>query len=199
MFCTKCGAKLPDNAKFCPKCGNPCTIKKQFSEQVNQTFQSTERKMESEIHNVKQSFSSNNQMPAGRKERLQDDRSLAIYILLSIVTCGIYSYYFIYKMAHDVNSACEGDGEMTSGLAAFIILSFLTCGIYSFYWSYKIGNRLCTNAPRYGMTFPENGTTVLVWDLIGILLCGLGPFVAMHILIKNSNRICNAYNRQNNL
>ena len=103
MFCTKCGAKLPDNAKFCPKCGNPCTIKKQFSEQVNQTFRSTERKMESEIHNVKQSFSSNNQMPAGRKERLQDDRSLAIYILLSIVTCGIYSYYFIYKMAHDVN------------------------------------------------------------------------------------------------
>ena len=48
-------------------------------------------------------------MPAGRKERLQDDRSLAIYILLSIVTCGIYSYYFIYKMAHDVNIACEGD------------------------------------------------------------------------------------------
>jgi len=23
MFCTKCGAQLNDNAKFCPKCGNP--------------------------------------------------------------------------------------------------------------------------------------------------------------------------------
>ena len=23
MFCSKCGTKIPDNAKFCPKCGNP--------------------------------------------------------------------------------------------------------------------------------------------------------------------------------
>ena len=22
MFCTKCGLKIPDNIKFCPKCGN---------------------------------------------------------------------------------------------------------------------------------------------------------------------------------
>ena len=79
VFCTKCGAKLPDNAKFCPKCGNPCTIKKQFSEQVNQTFRSTERKMESEIHNVKQSFSSNNQMPAGRKETAGWQKSCHIH------------------------------------------------------------------------------------------------------------------------
>lgn len=24
MFCSKCGAQLPDNASFCAKCGNPC-------------------------------------------------------------------------------------------------------------------------------------------------------------------------------
>ena len=29
--------------------------------------------------------------------------------------------------------------------------------------------------------------------------CGIGPFVAMHILIKNSNKICNAYNRAQGL
>ena len=35
---------------------------------------------------------------------LKTDRSLVSYILLSIITCGIYSYYFIYKMAYDVNT-----------------------------------------------------------------------------------------------
>ncbi len=25
MFCSKCGANIPDNAKFCPKCGTPIT------------------------------------------------------------------------------------------------------------------------------------------------------------------------------
>ena len=102
-------------------------------------------------------------------------------------------------MAHDVNIACEGDGEQTSGLVAFILLSIITCGIYSWVWYYKLGNRLAANAPRYGLSFQENGTTVLLWFVFGALLCGIGPFIAMNILIKNSNRICNAYNRKYNL
>ena len=106
---------------------------------------------------------------------------------------------FIYKMAHDVNIACEGDGEQTAGLVAFILLSIITCGIYSWVWYYKLGNRLAANAPRYGLSFQENGTTVLLWLVFGALLCGIGPFIAMNILIKNSNRICNAYNRKYNL
>lgn len=131
--------------------------------------------------------------------RLKDDRGLASYIILSIITCGIYSYYFIYKMAHDVNIACDGDGENTSGLVAFILLSFITCGIYAWFWYYNLGNRLAANGPRYGLSIQENGTTVLLWQIFGAFICGIGPFVAMHILIKNSNKICNAYNRAQGL
>lgn len=126
-------------------------------------------------------------------------QGLASYIILSIITCGIYSYYFIYKMAHDVNIACEGDGENTSGLVAFILLSLITCGIYAWFWYYNLGNRLAANGPRYGLSIQENGTTVLLWQIFGAFICGIGPFVAMHILIKNSNKICNAYNRAQGL
>ena len=84
-------------------------------------------------------------------------------------------------------------------LVGFIVLSFVTCGIYSYYWYYKIGNRLSNNAPRYGLNFQENGTTVLLWCVFGMLICGIGPFIAMHILIKNTNMICNAYNRSHGL
>ena len=117
----------------------------------------------------------------------------------SIIYGGIYGYYFIYKMAHDVNIACDGDGENTSGLVAFILLSMITCGIYAWYWYYKLGNRLANNAGRYGLVIQENGTTVLMWCIFGTLICGIGPFIAMHILIKNSNMICNAYNRAHGL
>ncbi|MDE6830175.1 MAG: DUF4234 domain-containing protein, partial [Lachnospiraceae bacterium] len=151
------------------------------------------------VREVRQTFNGNNGGMPGGRERLTDNRGLLSYILLSIITCGIYSYYFLYKMAHDVNIACEGDGEQTAGLVAFILLSFVTCGIYAWIWYYQLGNRLASNANRYGMTFQENGTTVLMWLLFGSLLCGIGPFIAMNILIKNSNRICNAYNRQYNL
>lgn len=126
---------------------------------------------------------------------LKTDRGLLGYILLTFITCGIYSYYFIYSVARDVNTACEGDGKSTGGLLKFILLSIITCGIYSWIWQYSLGNRLASNAPRYGMSFQENGTTVLLWDLFGLFLCGIGPFIAMNIIIKNTNSICMAYNR----
>lgn len=131
--------------------------------------------------------------------RIQTNRSLIAYILLSIITCGIYSYYFIYSIARDVNTMCREDGQKTGGLLAFILLSFVTCGFYGLYWEYKLGNRLAANAPRYGITFQENGTSVLLWYLVGSLLCGIGPWVAMHILIKNTNALAAAYNARNGL
>lgn len=131
--------------------------------------------------------------------RIPTNRSLIAYILLSIITCGIYSYYFIYSIARDVNTMCREDGEKTGGLLAFILLSFVTCGFYGLYWEYKLGNRLAANAPRYGLTFQENGTSVLLWYLVGALLCGIGPWVAMHILIKNTNALAAAYNARNGL
>ena len=97
-------------------------------------------------------------------------------------------------MAQDANVVCAGDGKSTPGLVQFILLSFVTCGIYGWFWYYSLANRLAENAPRYGMTFTENGTTVLMWLIVGALLCGIGPFIAKNILITNMNRLAHAYN-----
>lgn len=129
--------------------------------------------------------------------RLKTDRSIILYILLTLVTCGIYSWYFIYCLARDVNTVCAGDGQKTNGLGMYILLSIVTCGIYPIIWMYGLGNRLAANGSRYGMNFQENGTTVLLWYLVGILLCGIGPLVAMNIVIKNTNSLCTAYNIRN--
>lgn len=124
-----------------------------------------------------------------------EDRNFVLYVILTIITCGIYGLVFLYSMIQDVNTVCDGDGEHTRGLLGLILLSLVTCGIYSFYWYYCLGNRLAKNAPRYGMSFQENGTTVLLWMVIGSLLCGLGTWVANYIIIKNCNQLCAAYNR----
>lgn len=131
--------------------------------------------------------------------RIQTDRNIVMYVLLTIVTCGIYGYWFIYMMAQDINEMCKDDGDKTGGLVAFILLSFVTCGLYAYYWYYKIGNRLQVNASRYGLQFAENGTTILMWCVVGMLLCGLGQYVAMHIIIKNTNAMAMAYNKMYNL
>ena len=190
MLCKKCGTNLPPRAKHCPECGAEVSFEKKFSDMADDFFNSAEDELTSAVEEVKDSF---NGEKAGGK--LKDDRGLLSYILLTIITFGIYSYYFLYKIAKDVNVACEEDGEKTAGLVAFILLSFVTCGIYTWVWYYKLGNRLAENAPRYGMHFQENGTTVLLWLLFGAFICGIGPFIAMYIIIKNTNKICYAYNK----
>ena len=103
-------------------------------------------------------------------------RSIPMCIILSLITCGIYGFWFIYTIARDMNVMCSGDGDRTPGLGAYIGLSIVTCGIYNLWWVYKIGNRLAYNAPRYGLQF------------------GLGPWIGMYIIIKNTNAMAAAYN-----
>lgn len=121
-------------------------------------------------------------------------RSLLKLILLSIITCGIYAVIFWYQYSDDMNRICEGDGRHTQNFIVVVLLSFLTLGIYYYVWLYGVANRLADNAPQYGANFNENGLTVLLWTTIGSMLCGLGPFIAMYILIKNMNVLAERYN-----
>lgn len=146
--------------------------------------------------NFNRYYQSQSQPGGGYTGPLKTDRSLVLYILLGFLTCGIYQLYVFYTIMRDVNVACDGDGRHTPGLLEFILFGILTCGIYDLYWFYSVGNRLADNAPRYGLRFQENGTTLLLWMLIGSLLCFIGSYVGIYFLLNNVNAICNAYNQQ---
>lgn len=146
--------------------------------------------------NFNRYYQSQSQPGGGYTGPLKTDRSLVLYILLGFLTCGIYQLYVFYTIMRDVNVACDGDGRHTPGLLEFILFGILTCGIYDLYWFYSVGNRLADNAPRYGLRFQENGTTLLLWMIIGSLLCFIGSYVGIYFLLNNVNAICNAYNQQ---
>ena len=137
--------------------------------------------------------------PAGAnaKERaVLKRRGVVSYLLLGIITGGIYSLWRVYVLARDVNTMCEGDGKKTSGLLAVFFLSLITFGIYAIVWEYKLGNRFQANAGRYGVTITRDGTTVLLWSLLGSFLFGLGPIIAMHIIFSNTNLLIDSYNQK---
>lgn len=181
MFCGNCGNQIPDNASFCPRCGTRVTVSGGSSGRTQASPGTPPPPYQPPA-------------PSYGAAHITTDRNLLTWFLLTLVTCGIYGYYFTYKLAQDLNTMCVGDGEETPGLLAFVLLSFFTCGIYAYWWYYRIGNRLQRNAPRYGLYFQENGTTILLWQIFGALLCFIGPFVAMHIIIKNTNAMAAAYN-----
>lgn len=193
MFCPNCGNQVSGGTQFCPNCGTPISGGQASGPQYAPGPQGAPASPF-----VTSGGQQNYSKPPvyANFRRLKDDRSLPMYILLTLVTCGFYSWWFVHSIAEDLNVACEGDGEKTPGLAEYIIFSLLTCGFYNLWWIYKIGNRLADNAPRYNLRFQENGTTLLMWYLVGVLICGIGPFVAMHLIIRNTNQLASAYNQQ---
>lgn len=134
------------------------------------------------------------QPPVGGSRALNDKRSMLMVLLLNIVTCGIFWYIALHEIAEDMNAICEGDREETPGIVVFIVLSYLTGGLYTAWWYYKLGNRMQRNAPRYGLSFKENGTTLLIWNYAGCILCCAGPIIATNIIVKNANALAAAYN-----
>ena len=190
MYCNYCGSEVPQGVSKCPNCGaeiqgneikgfNPDAA--QYGNQYSYTDPT--------------GYTGYTGAPTGPGyEILKTDRKLIEYILFGMFTCGIYDLFFLHQLIKDVNKACEGDGKETPSLFLLILLSIITCGVYSFIWSYQLGNRLAENAARYGYNVVENGTSVLMLNLFGVLLCGVGPYVAMNIIIKNTNLVCTGYN-----
>ena len=93
-----------------------------------------------------------------------EQRNIVVCILLSIVTCGIYMYYWIYKISEELKQL-SGDDSMPDGGIA-ILLTLVTCGIYLIYWHYKMG-QACDQAKG-----DPNGNSAILYMVLGLL--GLG-------------------------
>lgn len=134
------------------------------------------------------------------RERLREDRSLLMYILLTAVTCGIYGIWFYWHFYKDINTVCrvkeQDDSQNTPNYIIVCLLILVTCGFYAYYWLYKQGNRIQRVGEVYGERIEENGTTYLMWTIFGALICFVGPFVAIHLQFKNMNKLSRCYNRE---
>lgn len=92
------------------------------------------------------------------------ERSLVLYIILSIVTCGIFGLYWFVCLTDDTNTAAGVDG--TSGGMA-LLFTLITCGIYGFYWAYKCGEKLDIAKEKRGLPCGNSGILYLLLFIVG--------------------------------
>ena len=67
-------------------------------------------------------------------------RNFATVFLLSIITCGIYFFYFLYTTTRDMNIMVGNDNRNTDP-GIVVLLSLVTCGLYDLFWYYEQGER----------------------------------------------------------
>lgn len=127
--------------------------------------------------------------------QLATNRGLLKYILLSIVTLGIYGIVIMTKLSMDINIvASRYDGKRTMNFyIMYCLFSVLTLGIYTFVWYHKLSNRVSAEMSRRGIYYKFNASTYWLWSVLGSLII-VGPFIYTYKLFKAMNMLCSDFN-----
>lgn len=96
--------------------------------------------------------------------RTVQQRNIALCIILSLVTCGIYGLYWFVCLTDDTNAVANEEG--TSGVMA-LVLTIVTCGIYGLYWAYKCGEKLDQSKVSRGLPASNGGVLYLILYIFG--------------------------------
>ncbi len=154
----------------------------QFEQQTNQPYQQT-------VYSQQPQY---NPQPVGQ---LKTNRSLAKYILLSLITFGIYGLVVMCGVSTDINTVAQRyDGQKTTHFAlVFFVFSWLTLGIYPIVWMHKLSNRLGSELKRRGIDYTISASDFWLWGVLGCLII-VGPFIYYHKLFNAMNLINTDYN-----
>lgn len=91
-------------------------------------------------------------------------RSIGMIILLSLVTCGLYTIYWMYTVTEEISYLTD-DPTFSGGKV--ILFSLITCGIYNFFWYYAVGSKLMIAQRNHDRMAKDNSVIYLVLALFG--------------------------------
>ena len=127
---------------------------------------------------------------------LSTNRGLVKYILLSLITFGIYGLIAMSGVSTDINIIAQRyDGKKTMH---FLLMSFivspLTLGIYGIVWFHTLSNRIGNELIRRGISYNFSATDFWLWCVLGSLII-VGPFIYIHKLFEAMNQLSESYNQ----
>ena len=187
MVCPNCGKNCADGSKFCDGCGTPLAASQSNPQQgyqqpnnyynnyqsngyQNNNYQSNGYQNNNYQSNGYQNNGYQNngyQNPQGGGYRVPiKSRDIAVCIILSIVTCGIYGIYWLVCLVDDLNVASGRVGDTSGGMV--VLLTIVTCGIYGMYWAYKAGEKIAYVKQRStGVMGGNDSVLYLILSIVG--------------------------------
>ena len=127
--------------------------------------------------------------------QLKTNKGLVKYILLSLITFGIYPLVIMSSISSDINliaSRYDGKKTMHYCLLAFIFTG-LTFGIAPFVWYHRISNRIGNELSRRRIAYSFGAGSFWGWFILGSFIF-VGPFIYLHKLFKAMNLLSADYN-----
>lgn len=101
---------------------------------------------------------------------MYQQRSVANVIIFSILTCGIYFYYWMYVTMRDLNAYLEV-ADMDSGIELLICIF---CSPYIIYWFYKYAQRIGEAQLKNNMVASDDAIVCLILSIFGLSIVSVG-------------------------
>ncbi len=129
--------------------------------------------------------------------QLKTNRGLLKFILLSLITFGIYGIVVMTSISTDINLiASRYDGKKTMHYCLLIFLiTPITLGIASIVWCHKISARIGAELTRRGINYSFGASSYWLWGVLGSMIV-VGPFVYYHKFFKSMNLLSADYNEK---
>lgn len=127
--------------------------------------------------------------------QLKTNRGLIKYILLSLITFGIYGLVVMSAVSTDINAiASRYDGKKTMHYCLiFFIFTGLTLGIAPIVWYHRVSARIGNELKRRGIAYSFGAGSYWGWNVLGSFI-GIGPLIYLHKLLKAMNLLAADYN-----
>ncbi len=109
------------------------------------------------------------------------NRNIALCIIFSLITCGIYGIYWMYVLNEEINGL-SGETNATGG-GLVIVFTIITCGIYGWYWLYKMGERADVIKQNIGQSPSSSSILFLIFGIFGL---GIVAYAMMQDTINNA-------------
>lgn len=128
---------------------------------------------------------------------LRTNRGMVTFLLLSIITFGIYGLVVFSHISEEINQvASQHDGKHTMHYClVFFIFSWLTLGIVPLVWMHRICNRMGNELSIRRLPYSISAGTFWGWGFFGSLIL-VGPFIFLYKFFKSMNLINDNYNTQ---
>ena len=182
-FCTNCGQQLNDGAAFCTNCG-------QQLGGANPQPQQFQAQPQQQYNQYQQNAGAYNNMGGMPVAQLKTDYSAAKYILLSLVTCGIYGLIQTANIADDVDTVTTryDNKKLMNFWLVYLLLAPVTCGIFAIVWNHQLADKVGNELKRRGLGIDFGAKTYWLWNVLGSLIL-VGPIIYLVKLIDAVNAL----------
>ncbi len=126
---------------------------------------------------------------------IKSDRNYVVFLLLDIITCGVYGIIVMSQFSEEINSiASKYDKKDTMHYCLMnFVLAPLTSGIWRMVWYHQLSERIGDELARREIDYKFSPMDFWGWYFLGAFIL-VGPFVYFIKFFKAMNLLAEDYN-----